>query len=207
MISCPLKISFQRRLWLGSLLLFFLFSKQSYGQTPRWYEHYSFLNGGFNRDNFRNCDKLIRLCPLGEGSIFPQDSCVTQTLNKNRVCKQTNQLLNTLDFYYNGLIIHDAGKYTVAETLSGADAQSVDYIISPAGYLVKATINPLEFNSLMQNKHPAGLDVITNYKSPSFVHAQHGKLIFYSLISARECVACETALCAQAQFIKSDAVA
>jgi hypothetical protein len=169
---------------------------------PEWYQHYDYLNGGFNLDDFNQCRFLVKRCVVPKGHLFPDQTCIDKVLESNQCCQQAKKLLVTIDFYYNGLSAEKYENYTLINATSVADGQSDYYIVTQSGYLVNTMIDPVSFNPELSKNSKVKTDIIVNFNKPiQKITKDHD--IFTAILSARECVACQTNLCAKVDFVFS----
>lgn len=168
-----------------------------------WYQHHDFLDGGFKMDEYNQCRQFIKKCAVPKGHLFPDQECIDKILDENQSCQQTQKLLMTIDFYYNGFSAEKVGKYVLIDAMTVADAQNNYYIVTESGYLVNTVIDPTSFQAKFKKKYKKDSDIITNFNQPKQVTSLKGKDIFTTVLSARECVACHTNLCIKVDFVFS----
>lgn len=193
-------------MWIKIRCIFFCLFCFSYllytDAKSKWYQHYDFLDGGFNVDDFNQCRQFVKHCVIPKGHLFPDQTCIDKVLSSNESCQQTKKFLATIDFYYNGLSLEKVGNYVLLDAMSIADGQSNYYIATESGYLVNTVIDPAVFNPDLYKDSKTKLDIITNFNKPRQWTAK-GNDIFTAILSARECVACRTNLCTKVNFIFS----
>ncbi|APJ04056.1 hypothetical protein [Silvanigrella aquatica] len=169
-------------------------------KKSNWYEYHPFLSGGFKFNEYKICNEIIQKCPIESESPFKDKECVEKYLNKIKECEQTKRLLTLKDFSYDSLKVKSFGKFTLIDFVSLGDGMDSYYIISPAGYLVETAVNPLDFNKKLQSHHTLNSNLVLDFEEPVMQSNKNGKKVFTSILSMRNCVACETNLCAKVQF-------